>query len=64
MQDKNFSRQNFETLFSYFTQKIAFVLHGLHEMPESIFWENKKNIINLLSTDLAERLVKVTLPLW
>ena len=32
---------------------------NLHEMSNSVFRENKKNIINLLSAELAQSTVKV-----
>ena len=31
----------------------------MHEMAKPIFWENKKNIINLSSAELAQRMVMV-----
>ena len=33
----------------------------MHEMTRHIFWENKKNINNLSSAELAQRVVKVIL---
>ena len=33
----------------------------MHEMSNSIFWEIKKNITDLLSPELAQRVVKVYL---
>ena len=52
--------------FSYFSQKIGFgsscnMSYGdnLHEMPKSIFWENKKNIVSLSSAEFAQRVVMV-----
>ena len=32
---------------------------NLHEMSDPVFWENKKNIINLPSAENAQRVVKV-----
>ena len=32
---------------------------NLHEMPNPVFWENKKNAINLSSAEIAQRVVKV-----
>ena len=32
---------------------------SLHEMSNSVFWENKKNIINLSFAELAQRVAKV-----
>ena len=43
---------------------------NLHEMSNPVFWENKKNIINLSSAENAQRVVKVkvhtieTLTIW
>ena len=31
---------------------------NLHEMSNPVFWENKKNIINLSSAELAQKSVK------
>ena len=31
----------------------------MHEMPKLIFWENKKNSVNLLSAKDAQRVIKV-----
>ena len=30
----------------------------MHEMSNPVFWENKKNIINLSSAENAQRVVK------
>ena len=32
---------------------------NLHEMSNPVFWENKKNITNMSSVELAQRVVKV-----
>ena len=50
----------------YFSRKIGFTFHACKLSPEeticvnvkSIFWENKKNITNLLSAEFAQRMVK------
>ena len=34
---------------------------NLHEMSNPVFWENKKNIINLPSAESAQRVVKVNI---
>ena len=31
---------------------------NLHEVPNPIFWENKKNIVSLSSADFAQRVLK------
>ena len=48
--------QIFNTMFLLFPRK-----EDLYEMSNSVFWENKKNIINLLPAELAERVIKVNL---
>ena len=64
MLGKNFSRRHFE-IFSYFLPEnrlfnISCKLEDiLHEMSKTIVWENKKNIINLSSVELAHRVVKI-----
>ena len=52
--------------FSYFSMKTALAFHlivynghNLHEMPNPVFWKNKKYIINLSSADFAQRVEKV-----
>ena len=32
---------------------------SLHEISNSVFWENKKNIISLSSAELVQRVVEV-----
>ena len=32
---------------------------NLHEMSNLVFWENKKNVINMSAAELAPRVVKV-----
>ena len=34
---------------------------NFHEMSNPVFWENKKNIFNLLSAEFAQRTVKFSL---
>ena len=54
----------------YFFQKTGFdisanniVSHGnnLHELSNPVSWKNKKNIVNLSSAELAQRVVKVNI---
>ena len=56
---------------SYFPQKTDFIFHAnclhwrhgdnLQEMSKPVFGENKKNVINLSSAELAHRVVKVNI---
>ena len=63
---KIFSRLHFELMFFFvfffcffFLQKTG---NNLHEMSNPVSWEkNKKNITNLSSAELAQRMVKVKL---
>ena len=52
---KNFSRLHIEIFFLVFPEN----RDNLHEMSSPVFWENKVSIINLLSAELAERVVKI-----
>ena len=36
------------------TVSIRNSLHSLHEMSNPVFWENKKNITNLSSAEIAQ----------
>ena len=36
-------------------------MSAMHEISDPVFWENKKNIINLSSAEVAERVFKVNL---
>ena len=40
--------------------QIVFYVHNLNEISKSVFWKKKKGI-NLLSAELAQRVVKVDL---
>ena len=39
--------------------QIVSLRDNLHEMSKPIFWENKKNIMSLLSAELDQRVVKL-----
>ena len=39
--------------------QIVSIGDNLHEISNPVFWENKKNIINLSSAELAQKVVKV-----
>ena len=52
---KNFSRLHIEIFFLVFPENGD----NLHEMSCPVFWEKKISIINLLSAELAKRVVKV-----
>ena len=47
---------------TFFPPKIGLGTSNLHEMPKPIFWikKNEQNIINLLSAELAQRVVDVS----
>ena len=55
-----FSRKHFEIFFfSYFPRKRAFTFHTNCKNCQSLFsGKNKKNITNVLSAELAQRVVK------
>ena len=68
MSGKIFNRWHIELFslffFVFFFQKIGYdmqIRDNLHEMSEAVFWKkkNKKNIISLLSAEIAQRVVKV-----
>ena len=55
---KIFSRQHIEVCFLIFPRKQDLTFHAsvsngdnLHEMSSPVFWENKKNVTNLLSAE-------------
>ena len=39
--------------------QIVSIEEHLHELSKPVSWENKKNIINISSAELAQRVVKV-----
>ena len=45
-------------MFLRFMQIVS-TADNLHEMSSPVFWEHKKNIVNLSSTHLAQRVVNV-----
>ena len=62
MLGKIFSRPHFESFFFFIfprKQDLASLGDNLHEMPNPVFWENKKNIISLSSAGFAHSMVKV-----
>ena len=63
MLGKIFSKQHFDVFCLFFLEKSIrhFMPIGdkLHEMSNSIFFEKKKSIINLLSAEFAHRVLSV-----
>ena len=59
---KIFSRRHFE-IFFLFSKKTGFKVScngdNLHVMSKPVFWENKKDIINMSSSEFGQRVVKV-----
>ena len=43
--------------------QIVSIGDNLHEMSNPVFWKNKKKFINMLSAELAQKVVKVKMHL-
>ena len=59
---KNFLADDILKYFSYFSQDWHSIADNLHEMSIMFSGKNKKDITNLLSAELAQKVVKVNNP--